>query len=159
MRKRIDSITAIRQKKNGVVILALILTGLFLISVVWNSPEAKAVNRQVSSAKAEALEVTVENCNVRVQLASDQKLSFVSVAEFIEVVRSTEKTTTQITIRPKRGQSVTDDVDMVTLPIPEQKYNTVTVKGDKAGISLPALNADLDLKFIDGSLSAVLPNP
>lgn len=157
MRKRIDSIMAIRQKKNGVVILALILTGLFLISAVWNSPEAKAVNRQIPSAKAEALEVVVENCNVRVQLASDQKLSFVSDAEFIEVVQSTKKTTTQITIRPKRGQSATDAADMVTLLVPEQKYKTVTVKGDKAGISLPALNADLDLTVIDGSLSAVLP--
>ncbi|MCA1291699.1 M56 family metallopeptidase [Paenibacillus sp. alder61] len=157
MRKRIDSIMAIRQKKNGVVILALILTGLFLISAVWNSPEAKAGNRQIPSAKAEALEVVVENCNVRVQLASDQKLSFVSDAEFIEVVQNTKKTTTQITIRPKRGQSATDAADMVTLLVPEQKYKTVTVKGDKAGISLPALNADLDLTIIDGSLSAVLP--
>ncbi|WP_334073944.1 MULTISPECIES: M56 family metallopeptidase [Paenibacillus] len=156
LRSRINFIMDIRPKKNGIVILASLLTGLLLMTAVWNSPEAGAANRQASPARAETLELAAENCNVLVQISRGEQLSVDYNAKVMNVVQNAKNSATQISIRPKQGVS-TEDIDMVTLNIPSQKFRTITVNGNKAGISLPAVNADLNLTSNEGSMSAILP--
>lgn len=132
-------------------ILKIILCIVITLSIV--SPVAPA---NVSAAEKVNLNITASNCNVTVRCSNTGKYKYEYDASKFIVTKNKKGPTINITIKAKKDASI-ELMDQVSIFVPKQAYNKITAVSNKAGLSLPKLNANYDITSNEGAVSVTVP--
>lgn len=162
MKKRLANIFDSKKKRNGrlmaAAVAAAVLMSCFLVG--FNITEMSTVNAGLVS-EIENIKLTVTDCNVYVKTLSKNVVNSdtdnngfkYEIDESIYTLTiSQDNETLNIELKPT-GRRNENQTAMPVIYIPEKEYNNITVTGNRAGISLPPVNADFIVTNSDGATS------
>lgn len=135
-----------------VPLVTILLTG----TLVGFTPK-----KDSNTSLVENINLTVTGCNVMVKTLSSNVIGSSSakdgfryeIDETIHKLTATQNGDTMTIELKSTGKSNEGFTDMAVIFIPEQQYSKITVEGNNAGVSLPPLNTDYDLKSNNGAMS------
>lgn len=173
MKERFINIFDIRKKRSGILAVAVVLATILLSGTLVGFTLAKSPKATDASSSSSIVDITgaspVENihftitdCNVTIKTLSAAVISPSSnsngfkyeIDEAVQKLTATENGSTmniELVSTDKLSEKPTPQRTIIY--IPEQQYKKITVVGNSAGISVPALNADFEITNNMGAVS------
>lgn len=110
---------------------------------------------ETSETAVTGLVIEIEDVNAQVVFSTEDTFDYAYDANEIELTAEQTGTTMKISLSKK--EDVESAGDMVTIAIPHKSYQSVQVRATRAGLSLPALDADLNADVQMGAFSVKVP--
>lgn len=131
-------------------IFGILLSGIMLISMVTISLAA------VDKANIENITLKTENCNVYIDISTNGKFLYEYDKSIFEITSQTDGSTVKIMAKLKANVNV-ELTDMITIHIPDQEYETITVESKSAGVTIPMLNTNINVVNDKGAVGIKIP--
>ncbi|AWB46544.1 hypothetical protein DCC85_21815 [Paenibacillus sp. CAA11] len=140
----------------GFLFISMVCTAMIVpfASAKGTAKESKA---KTAPTEVSLLKLEAEDCNVRLGISHSKHIEYDYDKSKFEVSTNIKASTTTITAKKKAGAESAGLLDMIVINIPKNKYDTVSVHSNQAGVSLPEMNVNFDLYSKKGALSVPVP--
>lgn len=139
-----------------IVKLIAVLLITILTAAIPVKAEKKTAPSNAGTDKIASINLTSNNCNIDIYTSETDTFKYEYDSAKFQVTRKRDKDVMEITAKVKKGAKPSR-FDRITIYIPSQNYNSITVNATSSGISLPELNTNLYLTNDHGAMSITLP--
>lgn len=148
MQTRFRNIFDTRRKHSGLLAVTAVLAGVLAFGSLlgFTTVEASVMTT------VKNIELKAADCNVIVKPSDDGTFQYEYDDEIHKLTALQDGAAMYLTLE-STGKPNTTGLDMAVLYVPDVSYDKITVDGSRAGISLPSLDADFDIKSESGAVS------
>lgn len=157
MKERFANVFDRKNTHRGILTTIILLVMVILASTLVGFTAEKSGKASL----VENVNLTITGCNVMVKTLSSNVIGASSakdgfryeIDEAIHKLTATRNGSTMNIELKSTGKSSGSFTDMAIIFIPEQQYSNITVIGNDAGVSLPPLNANINMTSNNGAMS------
>lgn len=149
MKQRFRNIFDKRKKYSGLLMAAAVLAGVLAAGPLVGFKTVEAG----SAPAAENLEIRVQGCNVVLKVSDDGEYKYEIDERIHSLTAVQEDEDMRITLESTGTETPPDAEGMAYIYVPDNKYRSVTVDAKEAGIYIPSLKADFDVKASGSAVS------
>ncbi|MFD1175203.1 M56 family metallopeptidase [Paenibacillus puldeungensis] len=165
LKERLGAIMSYKKKSKLAIAMTLVLTlcvsvGATAVGAYAHQSKLIPLPKDTTSVAKNTVQVNVEHSNIILMPSVDSKFHYDYDHSIYEIDTKTNKGSIKITVKPQRGKL--DEFDWtedqrIIIYVPEHSFDKVSVNGKAAGISVLALNTNLDLVNSSGAMSIYIP--